>query len=106
MDGHRAKVGDEGGDGVAVLRAAKRPPKLQVTRQFEESVSSPSKRNTLDHKLIANRRKGPRKNPNLEPPNVARRGRGVLEFDKKVGEVGVAPIASHSFPKAAPQELS
>ena len=105
-DGHRAKVGDEGGDGVAVLRAAKRPPKLQETREFEKSVSSPSKRSALNHKLIADSLEGPGKNPNLKPPNVVSGQRGGLEYGEEVGEVGVAPISTNRLPKAAPHELS
>ena len=77
---HQAKVGNEGGEGIPVLCAAKRPPKLQVIRQFEESLSSPSKRNALDHKFIVDRPEGPSEGPNLKPPNVARRQGGVLEF--------------------------
>ena len=82
MDGHRSKVGDEGGDGVVVLGAAKRPPKLQEIREFEDCVSSSSKRSALDHKLIADRPEGPGNDPNLKPPNVERRQGGVMEFGK------------------------
>lgn len=59
-DGHRSEVGDEGGDDVAVLGATKRPPKLQETREFEECVSSSSKRGALDHKFIPGQGQVPR----------------------------------------------
>ena len=99
------EVGDEGGDGIPILRAAKRSPELQETRQFEESVSGTSERDALNYKPIADRPEGPRECPNLEPPNVARGQGGVLEFGKEVREVGVAPIPSHHLSKAAPNEL-
>ena len=76
------KVGEEGVDDVPILRAAKRPPKLQVPTHFKNGVSSATKRNFLDDELIANGPKRPGKDPNLEPPNVARGRRGQLEFSK------------------------
>ena len=61
---------------------AKRPPKLQETREFVESVSSAAEGGMLDHKLIANDPKSPGKNPNLQPPNVARGHGGQLDFSE------------------------
>ena len=68
---HRTKINNDGVDGVPVLGAAKRPPKLQVTTHFKDGVSSTSKRHLLDDKLIANGPKRPGKDPNAKPSNMA-----------------------------------
>ncbi|EMS57450.1 Protein ODORANT1 [Triticum urartu] len=52
-EGHRSKVGDESVDGVPILDAAKRPPKLQETTHFKNGASCTSKRRSLDDKPIA-----------------------------------------------------
>ena len=79
---HRAEIGEEGGDGVPVLGAGKRPPKLQVATQFEDCVSRTSERHLLNNKLIANVPKRPGENPNAQPSNMAVAGRGSVELRK------------------------
>ena len=58
-EGQRTEVGEESVDGVPVLRAAKRPPELQVTTHFKDGVSRTPKGHLLNDKLIANRPQGP-----------------------------------------------
>ena len=58
----------------------------------------------MDHKLIVNGPQRPGKDPNLQPPKVARGRRGHLEFSKKVREIGVAPTPTDDLAKAAPKE--
>jgi hypothetical protein len=79
-EGHRAKVGEKGVDGVPVLEAAKRPPKLQVTTHSEDRATRTSKVGTLNDKLIVDGPKCPGKHPNAQPPNVAVSRSGGMDF--------------------------
>ena len=60
----------------------KRPPKLHVPTHFKNGVSSTSKRDLLNDKLVANVPKRPGEDPNAQPSNMAVARRRGVEFRK------------------------
>ena len=104
-EGHRSKVGEEVVDDVPILGAAKRPPELQVSTHFKDGVSSTSKGDLLNDKLITNGRERPGEDPNAEPTYMSVARGGGMDLRKKVREIGVAPLSTNRLAEAGPEKL-